>query len=340
MHILPEQIMGWYVKNKRDLPWRKNRELYRVWLSEIMLQQTRVNAVIPYYERFLVELPTIGALAAASEDQLYKLWEGLGYYSRAHNLQKAAQVIMQEYGGIFPSDYEQIVKLPGIGPYTAGAIASICFDAPVPAVDGNVLRVIARVEGLMKDISLPAVKKEMREALLRIYPKSHCGDFTQGLIELGATVCVASGQPKCAACPVFCICKAFQNGTVDEIPLKKPAKMRKLEKVTVLVLFSHEKFAIRKRKAKGLLAGLWEFPNCAGWLTPQQALSLAAEWGVKPEGITKTATKTHIFTHIEWHMHFYWIPCKDQPPLFQWVEEETLRKIYAIPAAFQLPEGF
>lgn len=335
---LPELIVKWYAQNKRDLPWRKNREPYAVWLSEIMLQQTRVEAVKSYYERFLAELPTIGELAAASEEKLYKLWEGLGYYSRARNLQKAADMVMREYGGIFPQEYEQILRLPGIGPYTAGAIASICFDAPVPAVDGNVLRVIARIEGLAEDVSLPAAKKGIAAALARIYPQSNRGDFTQGLMELGATVCVPGGRPKCEACPVKDICKAFRSGATGEIPLKKPSKARRREDITVLALLHNGKLAIRKRGEGSLLAGLWEFPNYTGKLTRKQAISLAADWGAEPEKIAKAAEKTHIFTHIEWRMQFYLVPCRKRPDPFLWASAGELRETYAIPAAFHLPD--
>ena len=336
--MIPELIINWYLQNKRDLPWRKNKEPYSVWLSEIMLQQTKVTAVIPYYERFLAEFPTIGELAAASEEKLFKLWEGLGYYSRARNLQKAAVVIMQAHGGIFPGQYEQILNLPGIGPYTAGAIASICFDLPIPAVDGNVLRVMARIGEITGDVSLPAVKKEISDTLAQIYPKSNCGDFTQGLMELGATVCVPGGNPKCDECPVKNICIAFRNGTMNAIPFKKPKKTRKREEITVLVLICDDKYAIRKREEKGLLSGLWEFPNYFGRLTSGQAMSLAADWGVMPESIANVAEKTHIFTHIEWDMRFYLIPCNEQPPSFLWAAEEELRKIYTIPVAFQFPD--
>lgn len=335
---LPGLIIPWYLQNKRDLPWRKDKEPYAVWLSEIMLQQTRVETVKPYYERFLAELPTVGKLAAASEAQLYKLWEGLGYYSRARNLQKTAQLIMQEYGGIFPHEYEQIVRLPGIGPYTAGAIASICFNVPIPAVDGNVLRVIARVEGLTEDVCSPAAKKGIREALAQIYPQANCSDFTQGIMELGATVCIPNGKPKCGICPIKNICKALQNGTAETIPLKRPPKTRTHENITVLTLVCDGNFAIRKRKDQGLLAGLWEFPNHAGRLTQKQAISLAADWGAAPEKTVRAAEKTHIFTHIEWRMRFYLISCKKQPELFRWADEKELREIYAIPTAFQLPD--
>ena len=335
---VPELIINWYLRNKRDLPWRENKDPYAVWISEIMLQQTRAETVKPYYKRFLAELPTVWELAAADEEQLNKLWEGLGYYSRVRNLRKAAEVVVREYGGIFPQEYEQILKLPGIGPYTAGAIASICFDVPVPAVDGNVLRVVARIEEIADDVSAPAMKTEIREALARIYPKSNCGDFTQGLMELGAMLCVPKNKPKCEECPVGDICKAFQNGTVHEIPLKNPAKPRKHEEITVLILGCNGKLAIRKRDETGLLAGLWEYPNCAGWLTPKQALLLAADWGAVPKDMMKSSEKTHIFTHIEWHMRFYLIACDEQPPPFLWVSKQELQEKYAIPAAFQFPD--
>ena len=337
--IPPELIINWYLQNKRDLPWRETKEPYAVWLSEIMLQQTRVETVKPYYKRFMAELPAVDRLAGASEEQLYKLWEGLGYYSRARNLQKAADMIMREYGGIFPNQYERIRKLPGIGEYTAGAIASICFDAPTPAVDGNVLRVIARAEGFTGDISLPAVKKKITEALARIYPKSNCGDFTQGLMELGATVCVPNGKPKCGECPLKGGCAAFRNGTTDEIPVKKPTKARKRENITVLMLACDGKLAVRKRGEKGLLANMWEFPNRAGHLTPKQASSLAEEWGVMPENVTAKSAKTHVFTHVEWHMRFYFIPCNAQSDSFSWVTEQELRETYAMPAAFRPPKS-
>lgn len=334
---LPELIVPWFMQNKRDLPWRKNREPYAVWLSEIMLQQTRVEAVKPYYERFLSELPTIGALAAASDAQLYKLWEGLGYYSRARNLRKAAGTVMREYGGAFPQEHDRILRLSGIGPYTAGAIASICFDEPTPAVDGNVLRVVARLLELDEDVSLPAAKKEITKSLARIYPRTDCGDFTQGLMELGATVCVPNGKPKCEACPVGGICAAFQNGTAEHIPPKKAKKARKHEDITVLVLLCDGRCAIQKRGDTGLLAGLWEFPNCAGHLTPEQATAFAASLGTQPQRVSQAAAKTHIFTHIEWHMRFYAVHCKHMPEPFLWASETELREAYAIPTAFRQP---
>ena len=334
-----KQIIRWYLQNKRVLPWRQNREPYRVWLSEIMLQQTRVAAAIPYYERFLAELPTVESLAAASQEQLYKLWEGLGYYSRARNLQKAAQIVVREYGGVFPSSHAEILKLPGIGPYTAGAISSICFDLPVPAVDGNVLRVMARLTGDGRDITHPAVKKEYASLLAGLYPKTGCGDFTQGLMELGATLCLPGGPPNCKECPVKKICKAFEGGTTAEIPVKKSKKPRRRQAIAVLVLVCEGRLAIRKREARGLLAGLWEFPNQVGEQTPEEALSLAASWGVRPGDILATAQKTHIFTHIEWEMCFRLIPCGHRTPEFVWASEEELRDLYAIPSAFQLPDA-
>ena len=200
--LLPERLLDWFAANARDLPWRRDREPYHVWLSEIMLQQTRVEAVKGYYERFLQALPTIADLADAPYEQVQKLWEGLGYYSRARNLQRAAIRIQQEFGGVFPTDYAAIRSLPGVGDYTAGAIASICFDAPTPAVDGNVLRVLSRIDCLEKNVDEPKVRQELRSALSLVYPKGRCGAFTQSLMELGATVCMPNGAPDCGSCPM------------------------------------------------------------------------------------------------------------------------------------------
>jgi A/G-specific adenine glycosylase len=337
---LPDLIIRWYRKNKRDLPWRENIDPYRVWLSEVMLQQTRVTTVIPYYYRFLAAFPALSSLAAADEERLFKLWEGLGYYSRARNLRKTADIIIREYGGAFPSSYEQILSLPGIGPYTAGAIASICFGEPVPAIDGNVLRVLTRIGAISGDISQASVKKQIREALMQIYPQANSGDFNQGLIELGATVCVPNGKPGCERCPVNEICKAYKNNTINQFPQKRPPQKRKQKKMTVLVLQCNQNFAICKRDEKGLLAGLWAFPNCAGWLNVAQARKLAETWGAKPTAVIKNADKTHVFTHIEWKMRFRLILCDEQPPEFKWVSMAELNEMYAMPTAFQLPDGF
>ena len=266
LYELAEPLMAWYRENKRDLPWRERPDAYRVWVSEIMLQQTRVEAVKAYYERFLKQLPTVRDLAEAEEDTLLKLWEGLGYYNRVRNMQKAAVQIMTEFGGEFPRTYEEIRSLQGIGNYTAGAIGAFAYGIPKPAVDGNVLRVISRITGSREDIMKQAVRRRVEEALEAVIPADHASDFNQGLIELGAIVCVPNGEPRCEECPVSHLCAARQQGIISEIPVKSKAKERRVEKRTVLVFKDGKKLAIRKRPPKGLLAGLYEFPNLEGRL--------------------------------------------------------------------------
>ena len=229
-------LIPWYQRHKRELPWRENPKAYNVWVSEIMLQQTRVEAVKPYYARFMKELPTIKDLSEAREDQLLKLWEGLGYYSRARNLKKAAQILVRDYDGRMPSSYEQLIKLPGIGSYTAGAIASIAFGEPVPAVDGNVLRVLSRVLASQEDILKQSVKRKMEKLLTETMPADHAGAFNEGLMELGETVCVPGGPPKCGICPLGKLCLAFQQDLTSRIPVKSPAKNRRKEEKTVCIL--------------------------------------------------------------------------------------------------------
>ncbi len=330
-------LVAWYEANARDLPWRRDSEPYRVWLSEIMLQQTRVEAVKPYYARFLAALPDIAALAAADEEQLLKLWEGLGYYSRARNLQKAARVVVEEYGGEFPTSPENIAKLPGIGPYTAGAVASICFGVPVPAVDGNVLRVMARLAAFRGDVEAPAVKRDVARQLAALYPPGKSGAFTQALMELGAVVCVPNGAPQCARCPVAGWCAALAGGCAAELPVKKQKAPRRPEQRTVLVLVHGGRFAIQKRPGRGLLANMWEFPNVAGLLDAEQALATAAVWGLEPEGVLAEGGKKHIFTHIEWDMRFYLLACGRAAGQFCQVTREELAAGYSLPAAFRPP---
>ena len=299
---LPELLLPWYRSVARDLPWRRDTVPYHVWLSEIMLQQTRVEAVRQYYIRFLAALPTIEALAAAEEAVLQKLWEGLGYYTRVRNLQKAAQVIMEEHNGTFPSDYDAIRALPGIGDYTAGAVASICFEAPTPAVDGNVLRVISRVTASAAPIDATATKRAVTQALAAVYPEGTCGAFTQALMELGATVCIPNGAPRCEVCPLAEICQAHKQGVAQDLPVKAKKKARRIEEKTVFLLHCESNWAIEKRPNRGLLARLWQFPNTEGTLSPEEAIRLAERWGVKPIELEKQLNRTHIFTHVEWHM--------------------------------------
>ena len=333
--LLPELLLDWYAAHRRDLPWRRDREPYHVWLSEIMLQQTRVEAVRGYYARFLAALPTVADLAAADPDALHKLWEGLGYYTRVRNLQKAAQVILNEHGGEFPRDYAAVRALPGVGDYTAGAICSICFEQPTPAVDGNVLRVMARICELTDPVTDPRVRKAVADQLTRVYPAGRCGQFTQALMELGATVCLPNGQPRCGACPSAAICRARAHGTWSSLPVKAAKKPRRQEDKTVFVLRCGEAYAVVRRPKTGLLAGLWAFPNVEGLLEVQEALDQAAAWGVHPTDVEKQVEKQHIFTHVQWNMRGYYLRCGVQAPEFTWVTREGLEADIALPTAFR-----
>lgn len=264
---LPELLLRWYDQSARVLPWREDPTPYRVWVSEIMLQQTRVEAVRPYYERFLEAFPTVEALAGAPEDRLLKQWEGLGYYNRARNLRRAAQVIVERYGGQVPASFEELRSLPGIGDYTAGAVASIAFQIPVPAVDGNVLRVISRVLCRYDNILDPRVKRRTERELRQVLPQ-RVGDFNQSLMELGALVCLPGGPPKCLVCPLRQVCRGRAQGVAEELPMKAKAKPRRREDRTVFLLVSREgRLALSRRPDQGLLAGLWELPAAEGALS-------------------------------------------------------------------------
>ncbi len=337
---LPERLLEWYAAGHRDLPWRRDREPYHVWLSEVMLQQTRVEAVKGYYRRFLAELPDIPALAACPPDRLAKLWEGLGYYSRMRNLQKAAQVIVSAHGGVFPREYDAIRALPGVGDYTAGAIASICFGLPEPAVDGNVLRVLSRVTDDAAPVTDAAVKREYAARLREIYPAGRCGDFTQSLMELGATVCGPNSQPQCALCPLASLCLARANGTALLRPVKAPKKEKRTEEKTVFILRCGTRIAVRRRPEQGLLAGLWELPNVDGKCSAQQALAQAERWGVHPRELCRSSEKTHIFTHIRWELRGFYIECAEAAPLFTWIDPAHFRQDIALPTAFRIFEAF
>ncbi len=332
-------LTDWYRKNKRDLPWRHNPDAYRVWVSEIMLQQTRVEAVKGYYDRFLKALPTVKDLAEAQEDKLLKLWEGLGYYNRVRNMQKAAEQIMIDYNGTFPDTYEEILKLKGIGNYTAGAISAFAYGIPKPAVDGNVLRVISRITGSYEDIMKQSVRKKIETALEAIIPENAASDFNQGLIELGAIVCVPNGEPKCEECPVKAMCVAHKEDLTAEIPVKKKAKARKIEDRTVLIFKDHDKIAIRKRPAKGLLAGLYEFPNLDGQLSMDEVTEYSKTIGLMPVRVQKLPEAKHIFSHIEWHMTGYEVIVdeleKTNEKGFLFIHPEQIKKEYSIPSAFE-----
>lgn len=332
----PERLLPWYEENRRDLPWRQDRTGYHVWLSEIMLQQTRVEAVRAYYIRFLQALPTIEDLADCEDDRLKKLWEGLGYYSRVRNLKKAAQEIVEQYGGVFPGEYERIRDLPGIGDYTAGAIGSICFELPTPAVDGNVLRVAARFFADDTPIDLPRHKEQIRKALAVVYPLGRCGDFTQALMELGATVCLPGGAPKCEGCPLQDGCLAHLHGVERSLPVKTPKKPKRHEERTVFLLRQEGRYALRKRKDTGLLAGLWELPNVDGKLEETAALEAVEAIGLKPVQIHRRLEREHIFTHIVWEMRCYFLDCQGQGENLTWLTRSEIEENAALPTAFRM----
>ena len=336
-------LLDWFAGAARDLPWRADKEPYHVWLSEIMLQQTRVEAVKPYYARFLAALPDIPALSRCAPETLMKLWEGLGYYSRARNLQKAAQQIMKEHGGIFPRSYDEIRALAGIGDYTAGAISSICFDLPEPAVDGNVVRVYTRLLCDPRCTDDQKVKREIRDNLRLVYadtPQGQRGQLTQALMELGATVCVPNGAPRCSACPLAKDCEAGRSGTAAGYPVRKQKKARRIEYHTVFVLQCGDEIAVRKRPDTGLLAGLWELPHTEGSLDAQSAADAVSQWKTGAAELLSVRHRTHIFTHIEWHMTCVHMTVTKKTPCLTWVNAAQLAEETALPTAFRvcLPE--
>jgi A/G-specific adenine glycosylase len=301
-----------------------------------MLQQTRIEAVIPYYARFLEALPDIAALANAGEDRLMKLWEGLGYYSRARNLQKAAKRVLENFGGELPRDAKTLRTLPGIGDYTAGAIASIAYGEPEPAVDGNVLRVMTRVLARPDDIMLPRTRAEIAALLKEQYPRGErTGLLTEGIMELGETVCLPNAAPKCDCCPLKEICRACLRGETDKYPVKSPKKERRIEQRTVLLLRCGDRYAVRKREGKGLLAGLWEFPNLDGALDEAEALEAARALGGETLGIEPCGEAKHVFTHVEWHMRGYRIALETELPGLLWKTPEEIKRDCPIPTALK-----
>ena len=336
---IAEPLLSWYDRGRRILPWREEPTPYHVWVSEIMLQQTRVEAVKPYYDRFMKSLPGIETLSKAPEEVLLKLWEGLGYYNRVRNLNKAAVKVMEEYGGIMPDSYEELLTLPGIGSYTAGAIASIAYGKPVPAVDGNVLRVLSRLRCDDRDIMQQTVKKQVEEELLTVMPKDRPGDFNQALMELGAMVCIPNGEPRCRECPWEDICMAHKQGTELQFPVKTRKKPRTIEKKTILIIRDENKAALRKRPDKGLLAGMYEFPNMEGHLSEKEVLKWLKERGLSVLRIEPLTESKHIFTHKEWHMIGYSVRVDELErgedlTDFIFVDQRQAKEKYPIPSAF------
>lgn len=351
MQPIAPPLLAWFAQHKRDLPFRADPAPYHVWLSEIMLQQTRVAAVLPYYHRFLAALPTVQSLAECPPEQLHKLWEGLGYYSRVRNLQKAAIQICERHGGELPADYDALLALAGIGEYTAGAIGSICFGLPVPAVDGNVLRVFARLYNDDRFITNPSVKKEFTALVVEQMPSAQAGDYNQALMELGALVCLPNGAPLCDICPLAAHCMARAAGTAQQLPQKAPKKARKITPVTVALVHSRKGWLLQKRPAKGLLAGLWQPPiwEDARFASADELQTALAAHGIgnAPQNVLTNAPTAaalpaakHIFTHIEWHLQGWQFELPAHlcdivlPAGYVWATEAEMADEYSIPNAF------
>ncbi len=350
-------LLDWFSRQARILPWRTDPKPYYVWVSEIMLQQTRVEAVKPYFSRFIHTLPDIRALAECEEDMLFKLWEGLGYYNRVRNLQKAAKVVMERYQGELPADYPALLELPGVGSYTAGAIASIAYQIPVPAVDGNVLRVMARLTENYEDIAKVSVKKQTEELLKKHMPKENAGAFNQALMELGALICLPNGEPKCGECPVRECCLACKRGVVMELPVKAKKKARRAEEKTIFVIRLADGTVVLHRRAEnGLLAGMYEFPNVPEKLDILEAQEVLRNWGIAVQSILPIEEAKHIFSHVEWKMRGYLVEAQREErqqdlagifnskiaetgvfrakPELEWISAERVQAEIAIPSAF------
>lgn len=334
---IPGLLLGWFKKNRRDLPWRKSKTPYKVWVSEIMLQQTRVDTVVDYYKKYLKKFPSISSLASAPVEDVLKTWEGLGYYSRARNLHKAAVLIVNKYNRRFPNEYGRIRELPGIGEYTAGAIASIAFNQPYPAVDGNVLRVISRIFGLKKDISDNRVKKEIQGVVAELIPVSAASDFCESLMELGALICLPE-SPSCEVCPVKRECAANKTGRQNEIPVKKKKGKQKIIRIDVAFIKTRKGVLMRKRSSKGLLAGLWELPNVQSRSKSEFVRKIKKESGLTllPGGTVMRAE--HHFTHLVWKMNVIVCGMKESgnkcPRDYKWINKRNHKSI-AVPHAFK-----
>lgn len=331
---LTAPLLLWYDAHRRTLPWREAVTPYRTWVSEIMLQQTRVSAVIPYFERFMAELPTVEALASIPEERLFKLWEGLGYYSRARNLQKAAKVVCEQYSGELPRTAAELVKLPGIGAYTAAAIASINFGEPIAAVDGNLLRVAARVSGCGDDVTDARVRKDFQRRLDAVIDRERPGAYNQAMMDLGATVCLPNGAPLCESCPARGFCAAYRQGLTEILPVRGAKKARRAEERTVFLIKRGDTLAVRTRPETGLLASLTEFPNVPGSLDEAGAAIMLAQWGLTARRIEAIGTAKHVFTHIEWQMKGYFAEVEGENDGFRYVTRGELDAL-AIPTAFK-----
>lgn len=334
-----DPLVSWFREQGRELPFRVGRDAYRIWISEIMLQQTRTAAVIPYYERFLARYPTVRHLAEASLDEVLKLWEGLGYYSRARNLKKCAELLVEKHGGVLPHTVRELIALPGIGAYTAGAIASIAYGEPEPAVDGNVLRVLMRVLASDRDIADERVKREIAELLRSVYPSGEESTlFTEALMELGEQICIPNGAPKCENCPIRKQCFAYEGLIQALFPVKSPKKPRRIEERTVLLFSIGDRYIIRRRPDGGLLSSLYEFPSLDGKWQSEPLLEELSSLGYRVERVTPLRDSVHIFTHVEWHMTNFAVALAKDSSLREVdlaLTADEIRASYAIPSAFR-----
>lgn len=333
-------LLDWYDYNARILPWRSDPTPYHVWISEIMLQQTRVEAVKKYYDRWMEVLPDIPSLAKAQEETLLKLWEGLGYYNRVRNIHTAAISVMEEYGGELPADYDKLCSLKGIGEYTAGAIASIAFGLAEPAIDGNVLRVFSRILACEEEIQSGKAKKIIRREVLRILPENRPGDFNQALMDLGAQICLPNGKPLCEKCPWESICLAHKQERETDFPIKAAKKGRKKQDLGVFIIETEDQVVLHKRGNTGLLANLWEFPNVEGIFTLEKASKQLSMWGIKAEEMITVGKKKHIFSHIEWHMTTYKVRAAVIPQMICQKENWTLAVKTDLEEKFAMPSAF
>lgn len=340
--ILKDKLLKYYDTNKRALPWRENTDPYRVWVSEIMLQQTRAGAVIPYFERFMATLPRLEDLARAEETLLHKLWEGLGYYSRVTNLQIAARQILEDFGGQIPSDYQDLVSLRGIGPYTAGAIASIAFNQPVPAIDGNLLRVYSRLYAIEESIDSSQTKKKIFHLAEGDISQDRPGDFNQALMDLANEFCLPK-SPSCPQCPLREDCLAYKRGLEGTLPKRRAKGEKKREDWTILVLEKEGRFLIQQRPPKGLLAKLWQFPPLSGHLAPEDVEKYLLERGFIPRNIRKLGGSQHIFSHKIWDMEAYMVSLdpfvvaeeEDFYGPYTWASKEEIQETYPFASALR-----
>jgi len=341
-----ESLTAWYDHHARILPWRSQPTPYHVWISEIMLQQTRVEAVKGYYDRWMEALPDVETLSRVPDETLMKLWEGLGYYNRARNIKEAARTIMDRYDGEIPGSYEELLSLKGIGEYTAGAVVSIAFGQARAAVDGNVLRVFSRLLAEDGDIRKTKVKKDLEREVVRVMPEERPGDYNQALMDLGATVCLPRGKPLCDRCPWEPVCQARKLGREEDFPARKEKKARRIEKRAVLIMEYGNRILLHKRPGKGLLAGLWEYPNMEGTYTTEKVRDVLEAEGIRDFDLISLGEGKHIFSHVEWHMTGFRVRMDRLPDRIRerlagdkdWalVTPEELKQDYAVPSAFSM----